>query len=217
MTLATRAANLLAQAQDLVIFQGGASKNDNFFKNNPVILGSTGNSFSEDTAGLAVPPPVTKIDVPPKTNTANGGLKYGEHTSSAVSQAYSALQKQGHNGPYALVLHSDIYADTIEPLEDTLIMPADRIKFFVTETDAKSGKDIVRFYGSGALPKSTGLFVDLGGDSVDLVVGYSPGVRFVQQQGGADGGLLFEVYESFALRLKDPTAVVLLQFQAQTP
>jgi uncharacterized linocin/CFP29 family protein len=211
LTLATRAANLLAQAQDLVFFLGGDAQKADFFKNNPVFLGKVGNVFPNNLIGLLIPDPPNKITVSPKETIGSDGVKYGEHTSSAVGQAYSLLQSKGHNGPYVLVLHSDMYADTIEPLEDTLIMPADRIKFFVTETDA-SGKDIVRFYGSGALSPLTGLFMSLGGDSMDLVVANSPSTRFSQRTSGSDGGLLFEVYESFTLRLKDPTAVVLLKF-----
>ena len=214
MTLATRAANLLVQAQDLVIFQGRDAPNNEFFKKNPVFLGSGASPFPIDLRGLFIDADNPAIPVPPKPATATAGLRYGEHTSSAVSKAYSLLQKLGHNGPYVLVLHSDVYADTIEPLEDTLIMPADRIKFFVTETDTASGKDIVRFYGTGALEPQTGLFMSLGGNSMDVVVlANSPTTKFLQPTTGLNAGLMFEVSESFTLRLKDATAVVPLQFE----
>lgn len=192
----------------MVFFLGKDAAGAAFFDNNPVFLGnSTG--LPKGLVGLLTPPPLGKIRVPPKENrNGSAGIKYGEHTSSAVGQAYSLLQSKGHYGPYALVLHSDIYADTTESLENTLIMPADRIKFFVTETGSGMGKDEVRFYGTGTLPPFTGLFMSLGGDTMDAVVANGPSTRY----SNSGNGHLFEVYERFTLRLKDPTAVVLLNF-----
>jgi uncharacterized linocin/CFP29 family protein len=210
VTLATRAANYLAQAKDLIVFLGGKAKTADFFKNNPVFNGSVAIPFPDDLDGLASEPAHT-IPVPPKSNTSDPPT-YGEHTASAVGKAYSLLQSIGHNGPYALVLHSDIFADTIVALDNTLIMPADRIKPFVTETDATTGKDIVRFYGSGALDPFTGLFMSIGGNAVDLVVGNNTSIRYAGSTTGQAAAALFEVYESFTLRKKDKTAIVLLNF-----
>jgi hypothetical protein len=204
MTLATRAANYLAQAQDLVVFRGPDANKAEFFKNNPVFNGSASMPFPQQDPhldGLAFNPKHT-IEVKPKSGDPASSITYGEHTSSAVGQAYSYLQSIGHNGPYALVLHSDVFADTMVALDDTLIMPADRIKPFVTETDM-TGKDIVRFYGSGALNPFTGLFTSTGGESVDLVVANRPSIRSAGRTTGQSAGLLFEAYESFTLRLKD--------------
>jgi hypothetical protein len=44
---------------------------------------------------------------------------------------------------------------------------------------------------------------------MDAVVANKPSTRFSTKDSGA---LLFEVFERFTLRLKDPTAVVLLEF-----
>jgi uncharacterized linocin/CFP29 family protein len=209
VTLATRAANLLAQAKDLVFFQGNGDATTKFFSDNPVVIGN-GSVLPSDLVALLNPTPPHIIKVPPKANT-NGSqsIKYGEHTSSAVGHAYSLLQSKGHYGPYALVLHSDIYADIVESLDNTLIMPKDRITFFVTETGLAPGKDESRCYGTGTLRPFTGLFMSLGGDTMDAVVANSPSTRFSTRQ---DGALRFEVFERFTLRLKDPTAVVLLEF-----
>lgn len=211
MTLATRGANLLAQAKDLVIFQGNAKTTTDFFRDNPVVIGN-GGALPSNLVSLLNPAPQAKIAVEPTPSRSKNGagpLKYGEHTSSAVGRAYSLLQSKGHNGPYALVLHSDIYADIVESLDNTLIMPKDRITFFVTETGPAPGKDEIRCYGTGTLRPSTGLFMSLGGDTMDAVVANKPSTRFSTKDSGA---LLFEVFERFTLRLKDPTAVVLLEF-----
>jgi len=108
------------------------------------------------------------------------------------------------------VLHSDIYADIVESLDNTLIMPKDRITFFVTETGLAPGKDESRCYGTGTLRPFTGLFMSLGGDTMDAVVASSPSTRFSTKDDS--GGIRFQVFERFTLRLKDPTAVVLLEF-----
>jgi uncharacterized linocin/CFP29 family protein len=94
--------------------------------------------------------------------------RYGENTFAAVAKGYTSLQELGHYGPYALVLHDRIYADTHAPLATTLIMPADRIKPLVTV------KDNVMFYGTGTLPIlekgkiPTGLLVS--GSPVNMVI-----------------------------------------------
>src|SRR5205807_10417857 len=92
--------------------------------------------------------------VDPKDPAKN---KYGENTFGAVAEAYSNLQALGHYGPYALVLHTNAYADTYAPLKSTLVLTADRIKPIVT----------AGFYGTGTLPPRTGLLMDLGGNSMD--------------------------------------------------
>jgi hypothetical protein len=63
----------------------------------------------------------------------------------------------------------------------------------------------------------TGLVVSLGGNTMDLVRGRMSEhedviVRFEQKD--VDGNYRFRVVERFALRLKDITAVVQLQFMA---
>src|SRR5207244_4126675 len=66
VTLATRAANLLAQAQDLVFFQGKGAATDVFFRNNPVVV--SGGALPTNLVGLLSPPPSNQIQVPPKEN-----------------------------------------------------------------------------------------------------------------------------------------------------
>ncbi len=153
------------------------------------------------------------IKVPP-LDPAETPKRYGEETFKAVSEAYSRLQSgtglaQAHYGPYALVLHNEPYADTFAPLKTTLIMPADRINPLVAEG----------FYGTGTLPavgdgkdrKTTGILVSIGGNTMDLVVGKDATVVFLQED--PEGRFRFRVYERFALRLKDTTAVMRLVFE----
>ena len=68
------------------------------------------------------------------------------------------------------------------------------------------------FYGTGTLPASTGLLVSVGGGPVDLVLGSDPEVEFMQID--AEGMYRFRTLERFALRVKDATAVMRLEFAA---
>jgi uncharacterized linocin/CFP29 family protein len=192
VTLGTRAANLLAQAEDLVIFVGDSAFKNPLFKRERVghrsgkgglgLLGSA-------TEVVAVQP----VGQNPKT--------YGENSFKAVAEAYGRLQRQGHNGPYAVALYSDIYADTFTPVANMSAVPADQIKQLAS----------LGMFGSGALTPSTGVVVSVGGNSMDLVVGMEPTTEVLQQDG--QGLYHFRVFERFVLRIKDKTAIVRLNFE----
>jgi uncharacterized linocin/CFP29 family protein len=206
LTLATRAANRLAQGEDLVIFQGQQASANPLFQNTTVHNRGT----PSDTGLLNLPPgglpgqdPRQIIPVPPVRPNV-----YAENTFAAVAQGYSLLQQLGHYGPYALVLQTIPYADTFAPLPNTLILTADRLKPLMT----------AGFYGTGTLPSNPGgnpqyygLLVSLGGNTKDLVVGLDATTGFMQQD--TDGTYRFRVVERFALRLKDISAVIRLEFQ----
>jgi hypothetical protein len=236
VTLATRAANLLSQAEDILIFQGQSAVDTHpLFKEGKVTVKTDGdagkglvNAAAEDHQKIQIDPPDQEK---PK--------RYGEETTAAVFEAYSRLQSgtklnQAHYGPYALVLHNEPYADTYRPLEKTLIMPADRIKPLITDG---------WFHGTGTLalyswpkrlenegPKADreppkddkeppkpekietpGVLLSLGGNTMDLVMAQQPMTEVLQRL-ERSGDWLFRVYERFALRLKDPSAVIRLDF-----
>ena len=190
LTLATRAANLLSQGEDLAIFGG-----DEGLKASPL-------KQVRQRGGNAGPGLLNASDQAVQVTPVSAGAKnYGEHTFSSVAEAYSLLQSKGHYGPYALALRSELYADTFAPLPETLAMPADRIKPLVT----------LGLFGTGALRPSTGVLVSVGGNSIDLVAAVDPITEFLQVD--VDGLYRFRVFERFAVRVKDNTAIVRLEFQ----
>lgn len=195
VTLAHRADALLDLAEDLVIFQGNTGLNDPVFQ----IVQTDG---SDAGKGLVFAPPteqvipVFPVEVDPTDPNQN---RYGENTFGAVAQAFALLQRT-HYGRCALVLHTNVYADTYAALEETLAVPAERIKGLVSDL----------FYVSSALPPFTGILVAIDGDTMDLVVGQAPITTFTQV---SNSQYLFRLYERITLRLKDPTAVVRLEFQ----
>jgi uncharacterized linocin/CFP29 family protein len=223
VTLATRAANLLSQAEDVVLFQGQSAIDGNGGPQHPLFAqnivrfrsGPAGDGLLR-AANLNPGIQVIQINALPPVdpNDVNEPRRFGERTFGVVADAYSRLQsgaglQQAHYGPYALALHNEPYADTYAPLATTLIMPADRIKPLMTEG----------FYGTGTLPatgaapnvrQTTGILVSLGGNTMDLVVGMDAITAFLQED--TEGRYRFRVFERFALRLKDRTSVIRLEF-----
>ncbi|MBI1744417.1 encapsulin [Candidatus Acetothermia bacterium] len=193
--LATRAANLLSQGEDLLIFQGKKATGNPLFKSQTIRLrGQAPDPGLVDAAASNHTVNVNPVNQgPPK--------QYGENTFRSVSEGYSFLEGEGQYGPFALALHFVEYADTYAPLANTLIAPADRIKPLVP----------AGFYGTGTLPDSTGVLLSLGGNTVDLVVGIDATTAFTQVDG--EGLYRFRVFERFALRVKDKTGFVELAFQ----
>jgi len=208
VTLATRAANQLAQGEDLLIFQGDNALQSPLFAQNRVQLrsGSPGagllNLAEQDIQIVPVEP------LPPR-QPEDTQTRWGENAFGAVARAYSILQSgeglaQAHYGPYAVVFQHVPYADTYAPLATTLIMPADRIKPFVKEG----------FYGTGTLPPLRGFMVSLGGNTMDLVMARDATTDYLQTD--PDGRYRFRVFERFAVREKDPTSAVRFEFGEPT-
>ena len=203
VTLATRAANLLAQGEDLLINQG-----NDVLKNNPLFTeGRIHTRAGPGPVGLANRkslPNEGEDQVLDVGFTDARARRYGENTFGVVQDAYSRLQGKGHYGPYALMLPSGPNADTRAPLKTTLIMPADRIASLVEG----------RFYGTGTLPEIPellGVMLSWGGNTIDLVIGRDATTAFLQED--SEGLYRFRVFERFALRDKDPTSRFLLRFQ----
>lgn len=214
VTLATRAANQLSQAEDVIIFQGQSAVDGIDGPRHPLFSsGKVSTRSGPANRGLVNTPllPIQEIDVAP-IQPPEPIRRWGENTFGAVAAAYSRLQSgddglnQAHYGPYALVLHHVPYADTYAPLPTTLIMPGDRIKELVPE----------HFYGTGTIPPTgidppfCGIFVSLGGNTMDLAVGMDATTEFLQED--TEGRFRFRVYERFSFRLKDESARIKLNF-----
>jgi uncharacterized linocin/CFP29 family protein len=205
VTLAMRAANVLAQGEDLLLLQGDAGfKKSALFKKDRIHSragpGPAGLSIEgalQDPKEQVVPVPLSDPGV-----SDPGARRYGEESFGAVEKGYSKLQEHGHYGPYALVFPTVPYADSHAPLKTTLIMPADRILPLVDE----------RFYGTGTLPAFNGVLLSLGGNTLDLIVGRDAITAFVQEDN--EGLYRFRVFERFALRDKDRTGRIVLRFQS---
>ena len=209
-----------------------------------IVSGNAGRGLINAPEVNQANPAIQIIEVPTTTSPDQVPPRWGENTFGVVSDAYSRLQSgeglnQAHYGPYACILNFQPYADTYAPLPTTLIIPADRIKPLVTEmahsqmmneaTMLKHTQDMniygrdmsymhtpsyyPRYYGTGTLPRLKGMFLSPGSNTMDLVIGQDATTEYVRQEGNF---YWFRVYERFALRLKDPSSVIRLEFQQPT-
>lgn len=187
VSLFTYAANLIAHAEDTLVFQGGdvIRRVDTY----PVFraVRVTGDAGS----GLLDRNEVETVRVEPVDGT------YTSTLYAAVAKAATEVQAN-HAGRLALVLPSRVYPDAFRGQPGS--RPKDEIEAFVGD----------RFYASNGLPDDRGLVLALDGNTMDLVVTLDATPTFLQVD--AQGRFDFSVSERIALRVKDPTAVARLEF-----
>ena len=198
-TLAIYAARFLAAGQDTLIFQGEEAT-----RTNPLFT-SKRVQFRSGPAGTGLfGAKLPKNQILTIPSLVPGKAVFRERTLAAVTKGISILQEKGQYGPYVLILEDGVFGDAHVSLPNTLIAASDRIKLL---TD--SG-----FFGTGTLPDEPakgGLLLSLGGNTMDLVVGFDSNTAFLQED---EAGLYrFRVTKRFALRLKDDGAVIKLLFQ----
>jgi len=141
---------------------------------------------------------------------------YGINLVRAVAQALGIVQQQGFYHEYRIILPTLAFADSITAIDGTTVIPADMMKWIVTETDAKTNKATVHYYGSGLLPPKIGVFFSISGGSMDLVQGpdQGPTVQVLPEKNSLNGNIWpFVLKQTFALRVKQPQAIVQLKFQ----
>jgi uncharacterized linocin/CFP29 family protein len=194
-TLAMLAAKEIAQAEDILFFQG----KDKLPKGLLQVVNRDGAGDGLLKLGEA-----NGVQVKPLDGAAEKGVRadkaYGSHTFKAVVDGISKLTKNGQPGPYALILATDVYADTFAPVGDTLTTTADRLTPLLTGG----------FHGTGTLPDQTGLLVSLGGQPTTLFVGQDMITAYTQSD--ANGQTMLRVYERVQIIARDPTAIVKLTF-----
>jgi hypothetical protein len=166
VSLALRCANVLAQAEDLILLNGqNAVANAQLFTSARVqaLAGTTLQSdldlglaniqpFPANTAGITITPPgpanvitlpaLQVVAVHPVAFTPAFPPVYRENSLNAVAEAFSILQANGHYENYAMVLHTFPYADLHQALPATLIEPVEPVSHLI-----KGG-----IFGTGTLP-----------------------------------------------------------------
>jgi hypothetical protein len=156
VSLAMRAANILAQAEDLILLNG-----QNAFANAPLFRGAVPlvqvldpnirqnldlGLLNIRPDGIITLPATQVIPVHPTVRAAGGSPpRYAENSLNAVAQGFSVLQQLGHYEHYALTLNTVPYADLHSALPNTLIEPVEPVSHLI-----KAG-----IYGTGTLPPFT--------------------------------------------------------------
>jgi len=191
----TRAAKIIARVEDSLIFNGKEGNNQ--------IGGTTDlqNVFevggADNYRGL-VDYGHRQAGGPVRINYANSN-EAGPTVFRAVVEAIGRLERRGHYKSYACVLATDIFTAINSPIPNSMVLPADSIPSLLDGPLLRSS----------SLQDGQGLVISLQGNTVEIVVASDISVRHLQ--GTLDGLHAFRVSERLVLRVKEPTAIVLIE------
>jgi uncharacterized linocin/CFP29 family protein len=194
-----RAANLIARAEDYVVFLGQPAAN-------PAVPGRLAPCVIRGGAQFAglLRTALNQGQIP-----VIGPYPIG--LVSAVSRAVSHLEQQGHLGPFAVVLGHCLFDAAHSPI-GTLVLPADRIRPLIDGPLLRSSW-LNQFSLNAALASQevpSGFVASLADDLLDLVVAKEISVRRLQITRDVSPRHIFRVSQRFTVRIKQPTALVAL-------
>jgi uncharacterized linocin/CFP29 family protein len=128
---------------------------------------------------------------------------WGARTFDAVVKGIKLLNALLQPGPFALILENRVFTDaysSIGPGAGPIRTAADNITPLVTGG----------FFGTAALPASTGLLVSLGGEPTTLYVGVEATTALTRKDD--DEHHFFRVFERVQFNARDPRAFARLDF-----
>jgi uncharacterized linocin/CFP29 family protein len=189
-----RAANLIARAEDYVVFRGQAAANPV----TPAPLRPCDIRGGDAFLGL-LPTALLIAQEPVGVSLAVGLV-------AAISRAVSRLEQFGHLGPFAVVLGHRLFNAAHSPL-GTLVLPSDRIRPLIDGPLLRSSW-LNRYAGGIEVP--SGIVVSLADNLLDLVVAREISVRRLQVTVQPSPRHVYRVSQRFTLRIKQPTALVAL-------
>ena len=199
-TMFSRAAKIIARVENSLIFNGkepgaeivGTEDLQSVFE----VSGADSYRgliyYGRDPAGTPVP------------ITYANPVDAGPAVFTAVVEAIGRLERQGHYKSYALVLATDLFTAINKPIPNSMVLPADAVP-------ALLDGPLLR---ASSLGNGQGLVISLQGNPAEIVVASDISVRYLQ--GTLDGLHAFRVSERFVLRVKEPTAIVLIESGSQT-
>jgi uncharacterized linocin/CFP29 family protein len=202
-TLARMAANVIAAAEDVLLFQGNPQKekgkaHEGFFEalreKNFLVTIENAESLKNGFLGQH-----ENTDKDPYL-VVNDVKSDPDDIVDKVGQGIAKLRKRSHVGPYALFLSSEKFADASAPTPKF---------YFATAADRINSLVVGGFYGTGSLLKSDGLLVSVGGEPTTIYIGNDTTVEFTQIDN--NGRYRFRVFERFQFVARDPGAFVRLK------
>ncbi len=198
-----RAANLLARAEDSIVFNGLPHADPSRAELTAIQV----STLCRVTGGEHAPGLVETGKTRSSRSSVGENVlpPYGENLVPAVAAAISDLESFGHLGPFACIMGMKAFVAAQTPSPGSLVLPSDRIEPLL-------GMKIMR---SGTLPPGQIVLVSLAGDPIDLVVATSPTVQFLHLTDEAR--YVFRVYERFVLRVKERYAVASFELAADKP
>jgi uncharacterized linocin/CFP29 family protein len=117
-----------------------------------------------------------------------------------IVRSVTDLEAEGHLTPFTCVLGKEAFLAAHRPEAGSMVLPSHRIEPIL-------GSEILR---SSVIGDNQGVVVSLAGEPIDLAVAVDASPQFLQVTD--EGRYVFRVVERFALRIKEPGAVVRLEF-----
>ena len=190
-----RAANLIARAEDYIVFRGQAGASPPTpGKLQPCHIRGGGRFLGLlPTALMVAQEPV--------------GLPVEKGLVGAISRAVSRLENRGHFGPFAVILGHHLFDAAHSPL-GTLIMPSDRIRPLIDGPLLRSSW--LNRYAWNGIQVPSGIVVSLADELLDLVVAREISVRPLHVTVAPSVRHVFRVSERITARIKQKTALVAL-------
>lgn len=140
-----------------------------------------------------------------------------EGLMSAIVKAMDLLEEHGHVAPYVCVLGRRPFEAVHRPIGNSIAFLRDRIEPLIGRALLHSSAiDVLPRPFAGYTPpraedwQSRGVLLSLSGCSADLVIAAEATPEF--RQVDVRGRYVFSVFERFALRIKDPKAIVPFKF-----
>ena len=187
-----RAANILAQEEDRIVFEGFGRGFPN--EDSPIVVNKV--EHSRDSPICVRDGNSLVWEFHRSLHGSSRCIRGGEGDSASWKTTHTLLPSLACWATHSLIVYTNH--------AQSLALPADRI------TPLLKGGPLLR---SGKMEGNTGIVVSLAGNAVDLVVGTPPTAQFLQRQ--ADGKFLFRVYERFVLRIRDKARPPVAGFRIQ--
>jgi uncharacterized linocin/CFP29 family protein len=205
-----RAANYIARTEDALIFNGrpGPHQLPPFGSTGiPDVVQMTGDSAVDGLLSFVGPwGNRTLIDVEAALTKS---AATGDKVVTAIIQAINKLDTAGQLGPYACVLSPYLFEAICTP-NGNLVLPRDRILPFLEGPLLRSSAIFQGPYGSSPPTTAWGIVIATSGNPIELIVASEIKIRYLQTT--EEPRLIFRVSERIAVRIKEPKAIALLQW-----
>jgi uncharacterized linocin/CFP29 family protein len=137
----------------------------------------------------------------------------------AIVGAINSLEENGYVAPYVCVFGRNPFEAAFISIKNSTVLPRDRIEPLI-------GRELLHASAIDVLPHrfplynarlnredwpSRGVLISMADEPIDLALAAEAAPEF--RQVGLDGRYVFSVFERFALRIKDPKAIVPLRFK----
>ena len=136
----------------------------------------------------------------------------------AIVRAINRLEQGGYVAPYVCVFGRHPFQAAHDSIDNSTVLPRDRLEPLIgRELVHASAIDILPFESAryAQLDKeawpSRGVLLSMADEAIDLAIAADAALEF--RQVDEHGRFVFSVFERFALRIKDPKAIVPLMFE----